>query len=379
MSLASENGDGVVTIKGSGFNLAGLDWVDFGDPSQYASQDFNLVTVTGTEIQIAPPPLETLTVDPLTVPVTVQSLSGNSVSIDATYAGVPAVTGVTATGGPTAGKSAGPDTGGTPIDVTGAGLADQVVVVGFVDALGPFSLGTQYNFTAHSESDLTSTTVPQNPALVDVEVCTVTSCSLPMPSEDPGDLFLLYPPGDPKVDSITPASGSSSGGTLVTITGENLGCVTGVFFGNVAATKVSNAAALLDCGSTTQVTVTAPPGKTGRSVPVTVTTLEGDLTGFGPSTGTALFKYTHALVLTLTVRDVGNGYGTVKSSPAGISCAKASCAHRFPYGSAVKLTAKPADGSRFAGWAGACKGTGKCTVRLKSARVVKARFVKSSR
>jgi len=378
-SLASENGDSVITIKGTGFNFAGLDWVDFGDPSLGDSQDFGLVTVTGTEIQIAAPAVATQTVDTLNVPVTIKSLAGQTVSANATYAGVPVVSGATATAGPSAGLPAGPDTGGTPIDVTGTGFADQVLGIAFVDALGPFSIGTQYNVTANSDFDLTSATVPQNPALVDVEVCTVTSCSVPTPSESPTDAFFLYPPGDPKVDSIAPASGPSDGHTMVTITGENLGCVTGVFFGNVPATKVSNATALLDCGSTTQVTVNAPPGMMGTSVPVTVTTVESDVTGFGPSTGTALFTYTHPLKETVTLKKVGNGDGRVVSSPTGLTCARATCSHRFPYGSAVRLTAKPANGSRFAGWSGACTGRRKCTVRhLKSTRVVKARFVLSS-
>ena len=56
-SLASENGGSVVTIKGAGFNLAALDWVNFGDPNDAASQDFDLVNVTGTTIQIVAPGL----------------------------------------------------------------------------------------------------------------------------------------------------------------------------------------------------------------------------------------------------------------------------------------------------------------------------------
>jgi hypothetical protein len=370
-SLASEEGDSVVTIKGTGLNFAGLDWVDFGDPTKADSQDSDLVTVTGTEIQIAAPARATETVDLWKVPVSVQTLAGQSGSVDATYAGIPAVTAATATAGPTIGKSAGPSTGGTPIDVQGAGFSGQVLGLGFVDAVGPFSLGTQYSVTANSNFDLTSTTVPQNPALVDVEVCTVTACSPPRPNKD---AFLLYPPGDPKISSIAPAEGPSSGGTLVTITGENLGCVTGVHFGKVAATKVKNAEGLLDCGSTTRVIATAPPGKTGKSVHVTLTTEESEFTTFGRSRGVFLFKYTPPLRQLLRVKYVGNGSGTVTSSPSGMNCAR-TCSHRFPYMRAVTLTATPAYGSRFAGWSGACKGMGKCTVRMKSAKVVKARFI----
>ena len=312
----------------------------------------------------------------MTVPVTIRTLAGQSAPVNATYAGIPTVTGVTATGGPAAGEPAGPSTGGTPIDVTGTGFANQVLGLLFVDSFSPFSIGTQYMFTAHSDTDITSTTVPQNPAVVDVEVCTVTGCSPPSPRESPVDVFFLYPPGDPKVDSIDPASGPANGGTLVTITGQNLGCVTSVSFGKWHATKVSNSVALLDCGSTTQVTVTAPPGKVGKSVRVTVTTVESDLTGFGPSTGTALFTYAPAALQRLRIKRVGDGVGTVKSAPAGVNCGSG-CTHLFPYGSKVTLTAKGGHRSVFAGWLGACSGKGKCTVQMSKAKLVKAQFALS--
>ena len=370
-SLASEDGGSVITIKGTGLNFAGLEWVNFGDPTLADSQNFDLVTVTGTEIQIVAPPLEEETTDTLTAPVSVKTIAGQSGAVDVTYAGVPTVTGAVATAGPTAGSPAGPDYGGTPIDITGEGFADQTVAVAFIDALGPFSIGTQYQFTANSNTDLISSTVPQNPGLVDVVVCTVTACSYPSPNLDDG--FLLYPPGDPKIDSISPAKGPASGGTRVTITGQNLGCVTSVKFGKVAAKKVSNARALLDCGSTTRVVVAAPPGTKGKSVKVRLTTVESDLTGFGPTTDTVHFTYTRALPQRLTVKRTGSG--TVTSSPGGVSCGKM-CSHRYAYSSIVKLTATPASGWRFAGWSGACKHKGTCTVHMKSDVVVNARFVR---
>src|SRR5205823_10683302 len=106
--------------------------------------------------------------------------------------------------------------------------------------------------------------------------------------------------GDPKVNSLTPATGPADGGTKVTIKGENLGCVTGVFFGGIPATKVSNNVAYLDCNSTTEVTATAPSSTAGHAVRVSVTTAESDATGSGPSTDMVLFRYTHPARPTLT-------------------------------------------------------------------------------
>ncbi len=371
-SLASENGGTVVTIKGTGLNFAGLEWVALGDPSQASSQIFDLVTVTGTKIQFAAPPLSETTVDPATLAVTVRTIAGQTGSVDATYAGVPNVDRVSVPGGPKNGAPAGPSTGGTPIHVTGSGFANQVTNLAFVDSGAAFSIGTQYMFTANSASDLTSTTVPQNPALVDVEVCTVTACS---PTNDPLDAFILYPPGDPKIDSIKPASGPANGGTAVTITGENLGCVTRVYFGKVAAKRISNAVALLHCGSTTQVTVVAPPGKAATSVRVTLTTVESDFTGFGRTKDTRRFRYTHPPRQRLAVGHSGNGSGRVRSSPTGVNCGSA-CSHLYPYGSVVTLTATPLHGSTFAGWLGACRGKGSCKVKMTGSKIVKAIFTR---
>ncbi|HEY2354700.1 MAG TPA: IPT/TIG domain-containing protein [Gaiellaceae bacterium] len=380
-SLASEDGGSVVTIKGTGLNLAGLKWVDFGAPTLADSQNFALITATGTEIQILAPGRESETTALWKVPVQIQTLAGQSGSVYASYAGVPDVTKVLATAGPTAGYPAGPSTGGTPIDIKGSGFSTQVIGIGFYDELSPFSLGTQYHFTANSDSDLTSTTVPQNPGVVDVSVCTVTNCS--EPSSRNSDAFLLYPPGDPKIDSITPAKGLASGGTLVTITGENLGCATLVRFGKVAALKVRNKEALLDCGSTTVVHVIAPPGVQGHSVRVSLQTVESLLTGAKPAVATVHFKYTHGAPQTLTVKRLGQG--TVTSSPSGLNCGK-TCTHRFRYLSVVKLHATPAPGWRFAGWDFVCpKVATSCslgisgstaTVRMKGASTIKARFVR---
>src|SRR5690348_7098817 len=80
---------------------------------------------------------------------------------------------------------------------------------------------------------------------------------------------------------------------------------------------------------------------------------------------------------TLTVSRAGTGNGTVASAPAGIVC-PALCADSFSGGSVVTLIATPASGSTFAGWGGACTGTGSCIVTMNSAQSVTAIFNKSS-
>jgi hypothetical protein len=65
----------------------------------------------------------------------------------------------------------------------------------------------------------------------------------------------------------------------------------------------------------------------------------------------------------LTVSLAGTGSGVVTSAPAGITCG-ATCKAGFATGSSVTLTAAPAAGSTFAGWSGACTGTGSCVVKM---------------
>jgi len=73
----------------------------------------------------------------------------------------------------------------------------------------------------------------------------------------------------------------------------------------------------------------------------------------------------------LSVIKSGTGSGTVSSNPAGINCGS-TCSGSF--GGSVTLTATPATGSTFAGWSGACTGTGTCTVTMDGAKNVTAVF-----
>jgi len=223
--------------------------------------------------------------------LSVKTLAGQSAPTTVTYAGVPKVTAVVNTTNSTEldGTYGAPDTGRTPIQVSGEGFAGQLVApIEFTDTKSPFSVGTQYTFRINSSTSLSTETVAQNPAIVDVQVCTVTACSL----NPPADLLFLYPPGNPSVTSVAPSSGPAAGGTKVTIGGDNLGCALDVYFGNVKAESIKPVKALLDCGSTTTLHATSPPGTTGTDVPVSVETIESYFSGSGRGTTTASFAYT---------------------------------------------------------------------------------------
>jgi hypothetical protein len=75
----------------------------------------------------------------------------------------------------------------------------------------------------------------------------------------------------------------------------------------------------------------------------------------------------------LSVSKAGTGSGTVTSSPAGINCGS-TCSAEFEEGEVVSLSTTPASGSTFAGWSGACTGTGACEVTITEAASVTATF-----
>jgi hypothetical protein len=76
---------------------------------------------------------------------------------------------------------------------------------------------------------------------------------------------------------------------------------------------------------------------------------------------------------TLVVAKVGTGSGTVTSSPAGIDCGT-TCSTSYTANTVVNLTASPAAGSIFAGWGGACSGSGACQVTMNAPKAVTATF-----
>ena len=78
---------------------------------------------------------------------------------------------------------------------------------------------------------------------------------------------------------------------------------------------------------------------------------------------------------TLSVAKAGTGSGTVSSNTGTIDCGN-TCSAEIDAAGKITLSATPAAGSTFAGWSGACTGTGKCKLAMNEARTITASFEK---
>lgn len=128
----------------------------------------------------------------------------------------------------------GPETGGTEVTITGEGFTGATGVT--FDGLD----GT--DFTVVDDNTITVTTPPHAPGVVEVVVTDESGDSEPLDFEylagdDDGDGDGGAGDGVPsRADSLSPASGPTSGGTTVTIVGEGFTGATGVTFDGVPGT-----------------------------------------------------------------------------------------------------------------------------------------------
>lgn len=125
----------------------------------------------------------------------------------------------------------------------------------------------------------------------------------------------------------------------------------------VSATQLSAQIPATDVAAagTANVTVVNPNAAASNALPFTITA--------------AVPRYR----LTVTKNGAEAGKGTVTSSPAGISCGS-TCTALFNSGTNVTLSAKAVGKTRFAGWGGACTGTGACVVPMNADNAVTATF-----
>ena len=170
----------------------------------------------------------------------------------------PRVTGLSVT--------AGPASGGTNVTITGTGFTGATVV--------DFGGTPATNVVVLGDTSITATSPATTAGLVDVTVTTAGGTSAAAAS----DQFTLV--AAPTVSNVSPNSGTTDGGTSVTITGTGFTGATAVNFGaNPAGFTVNN---------DTSVTAVSPLAGAPDPVDITVTTLGGT-----SATSTAdLFSYT---------------------------------------------------------------------------------------
>ncbi len=161
---------------------------------------------------------------------------------------VPVVTSVSPTSGPS--------TGGTTVTITGTGLSSASAV--------KFGSTAATDFLVQNDTAITATSPAHALGAVDVTVKTAGGTT----ATNAGDRFTFTTPPAPTITGLSPATGPSTGGTTVTITGTGLTGATAINFG------ASNPALFFSVNSPTSMTVTAPSGTTG-TVDVTVTTPGG--------------------------------------------------------------------------------------------------------
>ena len=225
----STSGGTNVTITGT--NFASGATVTFGSASATS-----VTVVSGTQITATTP---AGSAGAVTVTVTVNGQSGNLVN-GFTYIAGPTVS--------TVSPSSGPVAGGTAVTITGANFATGATVT--------FGSASATSVTVVSGTQITATTPAGSAGAVTVTVINSNGLSGNLAS---GFTYI----GTPTVSSVSPNSGSTSGGTVVTITGANFAGGATVTFGSAAATSVT-----VVTGTT--ITATTPAGSTG-AVTVTVT------------------------------------------------------------------------------------------------------------
>ncbi|HEX3793996.1 MAG TPA: IPT/TIG domain-containing protein [Acidimicrobiales bacterium] len=201
-------GGTVVTIAGS--NFGGTTSVLFGT---VAATSFTVVSAT----QIAAvSPAQAAT----THNVFVTTPAGTSAAVPAdsfTYVvATPAVTGINPNSGPIA--------GGTTVTIIGTSFTGATKVL--------FGTVAATSFTVVSATQIAAVSPAQAATTHNVFVTTPSGTSAGVTADS-----FTYTAAKPAVTAVSPASGPSSGGTLVTITGTNFGGTTSVLFGAVAATS----------------------------------------------------------------------------------------------------------------------------------------------
>ena len=222
----------------AGTNFSDTSSVDFGN-----TPASSFTVSSATLIRATAPPAPAGTVD---VVVTTPGGSSSTSSADQyryTAAPVPTVTGVSPSGGDI--------DGGTQVTITGTRFTGATGVT--------FGTLPATEWTFNSDTSMTAVAPPAAAGTVDVQVSTFSGTS----ATSSADQFTYSNVPTPVVSSVSPAYGSTGGGTVVSVIGSGFTNADGVFFGSVAASSFTK-------GSDSSISATAPPEAAG-TVDVTVT------------------------------------------------------------------------------------------------------------
>ena len=237
---------GGATVGISGYGFTGATAVNFGN----IAADFTVVS--DTLITATAPPQAAGTVHVSVTTFGGTSSSGSADQFTYSNAAAPAITGLTPASGTTA--------GGTAVTILGSGFTGATGV--------SFGNLAAADFTVNSDTSITATSPMTAAGMADVRVTTFSGTS-PVVTADQFTTTNLSAPA-PAITAVSPNTGSSSGGQVVSITGTNFTGTSGVSFGGTAATSFT----IL---SDTALTATAPAGTVG-TVDVRVTTNNGTST-----------------------------------------------------------------------------------------------------
>jgi hypothetical protein len=274
----STAGGTAVTITGTNFAAGAT--VTFG-----GTATTNVIAVNGTTITATTP---AGSAGAVTVTVTVSGQSG-SLTSGFTYvtslAGSPTVAGVSPNSGSTA--------GGTAVTITGTNFA--------AGATATFGGTAATKAVVVSGTQITATTPAGSAGAVTVTVTV---------GGQTGSLANAFtyasPTSPPTVSGVSPNSGSTGGGTAVTIAGTNFAAGAAVTFGGTAATNVAVV-------SGTEITAMTPAGS-AEAVTVTVTNP-------GAQSGSLANGFTYVVVATTAITYVQGNFGTPQTAESTVKVA----------------------------------------------------------
>jgi IPT/TIG domain/Abnormal spindle-like microcephaly-assoc'd, ASPM-SPD-2-Hydin/Fibronectin type III domain len=265
-TVASVSPNSGTTAGGTAVTITGANFVTGATVTFGSAAATSVVVVSGTQITATTPAGSAGA-----VLVTVSNPGGQSGALAGgfTYIAPPTVTSVSPNNGPVA--------GGTAVTITGTNFATGATVT-----LG----GTvATNVVVASSTTITATT----PAHVAGAVTATVTNSNGLSGNLANGFTYVAPP---TVTGVSPSSGTTAGGTAVTISGTNFATGAGVTFGSAAATNVVVV-------SSTTITATTPAGSAG-AVAVTVTNP-------GSLSGSLASGYTYVVTPTVTSVSPNNG------------------------------------------------------------------------